>query len=775
MYTYLPKFEEILTAPKLRTITDSLARANKSVTALVSRTETSSVLEQGSSLTGDEGNAEQKQHATEGKVLPTIENFLVPLEEIIDEVSRQWTIFCEMTVLVASEQSNKIKNEAAPLVAEFFTKLGQNDEIARVYRYFSAEQQRLGLSAVEKEAVKHGLLEFELAGVYLSRSARADFSKVSQNLARLTTLFSNHVIEDSAHKELLVRNEHDLQGLSAGEKKRAQSQFLAKYGKSPVPVAANKVISDNSQNSDHSQNSNISNISDDPNQQDNGKSQNKHKNTEDSTSNLKSGFAFPMTDATYINFMKEVASTSLRERYYRMYMTRAAAGNLDNTPVIEEILTLRRKQAQLLSFQTYEEKVLKQRLVGTAEEVFQFLEGLLRVVRPIALSEKETLRRFAEKLTGQNEIFPWDMPYYIKKYKEQHYALSEEEIKKYFPVETVLTGLFEVIRRLFGCRFVREKSHFYHSRAHDKVKYSSIPSWHEEVMFYTVSDEDTGKKLGHIYMDLFARKGKQGGAWMDSISYAKPAKGELAIVFLVGNFTPPDNRGISLLSHRDVETLFHEMGHCLHHLLTQIELRPVAGLNGVPLEGIEFPSQFLERWAWNEQSLQLLSKHIETGTPLPLDVCQTMMKARNAFKALWLMSQLEYSIIDMAVHKYYPNSYFSVTTGSNPERAADYIAHLRQSVGVWKYPDDVKFQNQFLHIFSHGYAAGYYTYLYSNMFSADAFELFRETHIFNKTLGRKFRSLFFERGGSEPFLDLYKKFRGSEPTSDALLKDFGLI
>ena len=448
---------------------------------------------------------------------------------------------------------------------------------------------------------------------------------------------------------------------------------------------------------------------------------------------------------------------ALRERVYTAYQTRASdqgpqAGRFDNSKRIEQIMALRHEAAQLLGFANAAEVSLATKMAATPQRVLEFLRDLAARSKPVAERELAELRAFARAELGIADLQPWDVAYAAEKLRIRQFALSEEELKPYFALPAVIEGLFAICARVFGISL----------RARD-----GVDVWHPDVRFYDVLDGD-GAVIAGAYVDLYARSGKRGGAWMDVCRsrFRDGAQTRLPIAYLTCNFAPPTATQPSLLTHDDVVTLFHEFGHGLHHLLTEVDFPSVAGISGVEWDAVELPSQFMENFAWQRDALALFARHWQTGAPLPDDLFARMHAARHFHAGLFLVRQLEFALFDFRLHLDY-----DVALGA---RVNDLLATVRREVAVITPPAWQRMPHSFGHVFAGGYAAGYYSYLWAELLSADAFGRFEEAGVFDRASGEAFRRCILAVGGSRPALESFVEFRGREPTPDALLRSYGL-
>ena len=472
----------------------------------------------------------------------------------------------------------------------------------------------------------------------------------------------------------------------------------------------------------------------------------------------KEGWLLTLDFPAYFAVMSYADNRSLRREMYEAFATRASdqgpfAGKWDNTPIMEEILKLRHEKARLLGYHSYADLSLAKKMAQTTDEVMGFLNDLAERAKPKAEDELAELRAFARDEFGQADLEPWDIGYYSEKLRQARYQISQEDLRPYFPQDRVIDGLFKVVERLYGIE-IRQRE--------------GVDTWHPDVRFYEILDPDGGVR-GQFYTDLYARAKKRGGAWMDECRVRRrTAAGiQIPVAYLTCNFTPPVGDQPALLTHDEVETLFHEFGHGLHHMLTKVDAPSVSGINGVPWDAVELPSQFMENWCWEREAVDLFAAHHETGKRIPDELFQRMKAARNFQSAMQMVRQLEFSLFDFRLHAEY-----------DPERGAriqQILAEVRDLVSVIKPPAFHRFANSFAHIFAGGYAAGYYSYKWAEVLSADAFSRFEEEGIFNRETGRSFLENILEKGGSAEAMDLFVAFRGRRPRIDALLHHTGLM
>ncbi len=472
----------------------------------------------------------------------------------------------------------------------------------------------------------------------------------------------------------------------------------------------------------------------------------------------KEGWLFTLDIPSYLPVMMYADNRELRAEMYEAFTTRASdqgpnAGKWDNSAIMTELLALRRELAQLLGFANYAELSLATKMADKPEQVVNFLTDLAAKSLPQGKAELEEIRAFAAEQHGQSELAAWDLAYYAEKLKQHKFSISDEQLRPYFPASKVVKGLFEVVKRVFGMK-VRERL--------------GIDTWHPDVRFYDIFDAEDELR-GSFYLDLYAREHKQGGAWMDVClgrRYRQDGSLQKPVAYLTCNFNGPVDGKPALFTHNEVVTLFHEFGHGIHHMLTRIDVAGVAGINGVAWDAVELPSQFLENWCWESEALAFISGHHETGEPLPADLLEKMLTARNFQAAMQMLRQLEFALFDFRLHQEFDPA--------SADQIPELLDEVRSQVAVMTPPAFNRFQHSFSHIFAGGYAAGYYSYKWAEVLSADAFSRFEEEGIFNPATGHSFLKNILEKGGSREPMELFRAFRGREPQVDALLRHSGI-
>jgi oligopeptidase A len=471
----------------------------------------------------------------------------------------------------------------------------------------------------------------------------------------------------------------------------------------------------------------------------------------------KEGWLLTLEIPSYLPVLTYAEDRELRREMYHAYVTRASergpnAGKWDNSKIMDQILALRHEQAQLLGFDNYVQRSLARKMARSYQEVMDFLTDLATRSRPKAQAELDELRQYTRDEFGVTQLEAWDIGFYSEKLRQQRYSITQEEIKPYLPETRVIPGMFAVINRLYGMEI---------------SEISGVECWHPDVRFYEIRDRD-GELRGQFYLDLYARPHKRGGAWMDEYvgRFVTQEHTQIPVAYLTCNFSPPVGDKPALFTHEEVETLFHEFGHGLHHMLTKIDYPSVSGISGVAWDAVELPSQFMENWCWEREAIDLFSGHYQSGKPIPDEMFNRMLAAKNFQAGMQMVRQLEFSIFDMRIHG-----------GLSPVQAGgiyEILDQVRAEVAVVHPPEFNRFAHSFSHIFGGGYGAGYYSYKWAEVLSADAFSLFEKNGIFDQNTGESFLHNILEQGGSRDAMELFVAFRGREPTIDALLRHSGM-
>ena len=469
------------------------------------------------------------------------------------------------------------------------------------------------------------------------------------------------------------------------------------------------------------------------------------------------GWLFTLEFPSYMPVMQYADNAALRREIYEAYATRASdkgplAGQFDNSEIMREILKYRTEKAKLLGFESYAHYSLATKMAENPDEVLGFLNDLAERTKSYAEQEFAELTQFANETANVPQLEAWDIAYYSEKLRQKKFDISQEMLRPYFPVHQTLEGLFAITAKLYDVTIKQRHG---------------VQVWHEDVMFFDILDPK-GEISGSFYLDLYARQHKRGGAWMDECIVRKKSNAGIQnpVAYLTCNFTPPVGEKPALLTHDEVTTLFHEFGHGLHHMMTRVEYSAVSGINGVPWDAVELPSQFMENWCWEKEALDLFARHVDTGELLNDELFEKMTRARTFQAGMQMVRQLEFSLFDYRLHMEFATN--------QSLQIQDLLNEVREKVAVVRAPDFNRFQHSFAHIFAGGYAAGYYSYKWAEVLSADAFSKFEERGIFDKTTGKEFLQSILEQGGSREPMDLFVEFRGRKPSIEPLLRHSGI-
>jgi oligopeptidase A len=626
---------------------------------------------------------------------PTFATLIEPLEELQHGISRTWSPVSHLNAVLNSDALRNGYNACLPLLSAYQTDLAQSEPLYRAYSAI-ADREGAELGPVERRVIEHAVRDFRLAGVGLPPERKARFKTVMLELAQLQAKFDENVLDATHGWRRHVTDAAELRGLN----ELLIEQARRRAADEGVP-----------------------------------------------------GWILTLDQPTYVAVVTDAESEPLRRAFYEAWSTRASdrgptAGRWDNSLVMEDILRHRHEAARLLDFANYAEYALATRMAHSVGEVLAFLHELAAAARPAARAEFAELEDFAGR-----RLEAWDVGFHAERLQRARYAVSQEELRPYFPLPRVLGGLFEVAGRLFGIR-VRERS--------------GVPVWHPDVRFFDVEGAG-GQRIGSFYLDAYARPNKRSGAWMDEcIGRKRLSSGAaLPVAYLVCNFLPPAEGRPALLTHDDVLTLFHEFGHGLHHLLTRVDYPSLAGINGVAWDAVELPSQFLENYAWHPEVLQRISGHVDSGAPLPAETQSRLIATRSFHAGLSTMRQLEFALFDFRMHTEY-----------SPERGGrilEILGEVRREVAVVPVPEWNRFAHSFGHIFAGGYAAGYYSYKWAEVLAADAFSAFEERGVFDRPTAQRFLEAILSRGGSRDPLEAFIEFRGRRPDVRPLLKVHGIL
>ncbi len=628
--------------------------------------------------------------------------FVAPLDDANEKLGRAWGMVSHLHSVMDSPELREVYNANLPKITVYYAELGQNEALFARFKALKAGPGYAALSDARRKIVENELRDFRLGGAELPDEKKARFMQLQEELAQISAKFEENLLDATNDYHLIIDEPSELAGIP--DDVLAMMQAAAE-------------------------------------------------------ADGQTGWKITLQMPSYLPVMQYADSRELRQILYRAYVTRASEfgkPELDNTPLIAQILRLRREAAELLGFRSYAEVSLEAKMADTPAEVMKFLDELAVRARPYAEKDFEELKAFARTELGYDTLEAWDNAYVSEKLRVARYSFSDQEVKQYFPEPRVLAGLFKLIETLYGLH----------------IREDQAPVWHPDVKFYTLTDH-AGQRVGQFYLDLYARASKRGGAWMDDvITRRRKAEGvQTPVAYLNCNFSAPVGGKPALFTHDEVITLFHETGHGLHHLLTQVEELGVSGINGVEWDAVELPSQFMENFCWEWDVLKHMTGHVDTGAALPKDLFDKMLAARNFQSGLQTLRQIEFASFDMRLHDDFdPNG---------GRTAMDLLNDIRRQVAVIVPPDYNRFPNNFSHIFAGGYAAGYYSYKWAEVLSADAYALFEDEAegyggVLNPEVGHRFWSEILAQGGARPALESFKAFRGREPTIDALLRHNGM-
>lgn len=629
---------------------------------------------------------------------PTWASLAAPLEAIDDRLNAAWSPVSQLNAVVNSEAWREAYNSSLPKLSAYATEMGQNEQLFAAWQALHDGPEFALLNAAQQQAIRNTLRDFRLSGIGLPSEKKQRFAAISERLSQLQSTFADHVLDATQAWSMNLPDASRLSG---------------------IPESGLALMASLAQAHD-------------------------------------SAYRLTLDMPVYISVMTFADDRDLRESIYTAYATRASeqgphAGQFDNGPLIAEILALRHELAELLGYAHYAALSLAPKMADSVEQVHAFLHDLAVKARPGAERDIAELKAFAADECGIDDLQPWDMTYVSERLKQQRYALSQEELKPYFPAPRVIDGLFAVAKKLFGF---------------DVVPAAELDTYHPDVLAYAIVEN--GETRAWFYLDLYARSNKRGGAWMaDARVRRRLASGELQkpVAFLTGNFNPPVGNQPALLTHNEVTTLFHEFGHGIHHMLTEVDVAAVSGINGVAWDAVELPSQFMENWCWTAEGIALMSAHVESGEPLPADMLERLLAARNFQSGVMTLRQLEFSLFDLAIHRRPGVDFATLMT---------ILREVRELTSLMPLPAWNRFPCSFSHIFAGGYAAGYYSYKWAEVLSADAFSAFEQEGVFNAETGARFRQAILAQGGSRPAAELFQQFMGREPSADALLRHTGL-
>ena len=634
----------------------------------------------------------------------TWENFAAPLQSMEMEIDNLWSTVSHLNSVMDSKELREVYQQGKEILTDFHTQLSQNLLLYKGYKNIAEDDSFHQLTAAQQKIITNTVRDFKLSGAELSEESKSRFAEIVQQSSKLQTQFEQNLLDATQSWYLLIDNKDDLSGVP---------DFTLELAESTA-----------------------------------------HRHDQQ-------GYRFGLDIPSYLAIMKYADSASIRESMYIAYATRASnqgpdKNDFDNESIIDDILNLRQEKAELLGFENYAEYALVTKMADSVEQISEFLTNIAKHAKPKAEQELSELQSFAKSHFDVDTLQPWDYSYYSEKLKQHEYALDNETIKPYFPVETVFNGMFDIVDRLFDIKLKTN---------------TSAQTWHKDVLVFDVISPDQ-QTIGQLFADLYARPNKRGGAWMGVCRHRQQTEkfSSIPVAYLTCNFTPATGGKPALLIHDEVETLFHEFGHTLHHLLTQVTEMSVAGINGVAWDAVELPSQFLENWCWHPESIPLISAHYQTGEVLPESLLKKMLAAKHFQTGMQTVRQLEFSLFDILLH-----SQHSKEKNISIKSVQTVLNEARNQVAVIETPEYNRFQCSFSHIFAGGYSAGYYSYKWAEVLSADAFAKFEEKGIFDKQTGNEFKDAILAQGGVPEASEMFENFRGRQPEISALLKSTGLI
>lgn len=618
------------------------------------------------------------------------------LEVIDDKLSKAWSPVSHLHSVMNTDEWRSAYAECQPIISQYGAEMSQHSGLYAFYCQLRDNNEFAEYDRSQQKLITDAIRDFELSGVNLAEEKKAEYQKLVQSASELYTTFSNNVLDATQAFHLHITDKTELAGIP--------DSALALYRQ----LAEQNDVE---------------------------------------------GYWITLDFPSYYPALTYAENRQLRQTLHHAYATRASdigpnAGEFDNTPVIDAIMTVREDIATLLGFEHYADLSLANKMAKSPNQVIAFLDDLVAKSRPQAQTEYDTLKQYAVKQLELSDFQAWDVSYAAEKLKQAEYAISQEQLREYFPVPKVMRGLFDIVSQLFGVSF---------------EKNPHLSKWHDDVDAYTVKSNDT--EIAYFYLDLYARQGKNGGAWMNGAvdKLTNSQQQQLPIAYLVCNFIPPTDGQPAYLSHDEITTLFHEFGHGLHHMLTKVNYSALSGINGVEWDAVELPSQFMENFCFEHDVLSHMSEHRQTKTPLPDDLYEKLIAAKNFQSAMMMVRQLEFSLFDMKLH--------------TEKDAADVMQTLhavQDYVSVTPSPAYSRFPMAFSHIFAGGYAAGYFSYKWAEVLSADAFARFEEEGVYNTAVGQAFKHEILERGASRTAMENFVAFRGREPNIDALLRHNGI-
>ena len=643
-------------------------------------------------------NREVIERLAAPEVPATWNDFVEPLEDANERLGRAWGQVGHLNAVMNSPELREVYNANLPKITQYYSEISQHQGLYGKFKALHASDEYKLLSPAQRRIIANELRDFRLGGAELAEDQKARFMAIRERLSQLSSRFSDNLLD--------------------------ATNAFSHYVTDPLGVSG---------------------IPDDVLQ----------AAREAAQADGREGWKFTLHAPSYVPVLQYAENRALRELLYHGYVTRASEfgqSDWNNTPLITEILELRREMARLLGFENYAEYSLTPKMAETPQQVLQFLEELAARAKPYAVRDLDEVTAFARADLALDTLEAWDLAYASEKLRVARYAFSDQEVKQYFPESTVMPGMFKLVETLYGLT----------------IAPAEAPVWHPDVRFFAIRDR-SGALVGEFYVDLYARPSKRGGAWMDE-AITRRRKGDrlqAPVAYLNCNFSPPVGGKPALFTHDEVITLFHEFGHGLHHLLTQVDYLGVSGINGVEWDAVELPSQFMENFCWEWGVVEPMTRHVETGARLPRALFDKMLAAKNFQSGLHTMRQLEFALFDLHLH--YD---FDPRAAKTP---LELMEEIRARVAVVLPPPYNRFPNNFSHIFAGGYAAGYYSYKWAEVLSADAYSLFEERGVLDPETGKQFWVEILGVGGSRPAIESFVAFRGRKPNIDALLRHSGMV
>ncbi|HEX2829995.1 MAG TPA: M3 family metallopeptidase [Burkholderiales bacterium] len=643
-------------------------------------------------------NRELTERMVASDVPATWDDFVEPLEDANERLSRAWGQVGHLNAVMNSPELREVYNANLPKITQYYTEISQHQGLYAKYKALRESPAFDRLAPAQRRVIENELRDFRLGGAELADKDKARFMEIRERLSQLSSRFSDNLLDATNAFTHTVTDPKHVAGIPDDVLQAAREAAEA-----------------------------------DTNQ----------------------GWKFTLHAPSYLPVLQYAEHRPLRELMYKAYVTRASEfgkPEWNNTPLIGEILGLRREMAKLLGFASYAEYSLTPKMADTPQQVLEFLNELALRAKPYAQRDLDELADFARTELGLPKLEAWDVAYASEKLRVARYAFSDQEVKQYFPETTVMPGMFKLIETLYGLT----------------IASTEAPLWNGDVRFYSIRDR-AGALVGEFYVDLYARPTKRGGAWMDeAITRRRKANGvQVPVAYLNCNFSAPVGGKPAVFTHDEVITLFHEFGHGLHHLLTRVDYLGVSGINGVEWDAVELPSQFMENFCWEWDVVEPMTRHVDTGAKLPRALFDKMLAAKNFQSGLHTVRQLEFALFDLHLHYDYDPA--GATT------PLELLERVRSQVAVILPPPYNRFPNNFSHIFAGGYAAGYYSYKWAEVLSADAYSLFEEHGVLDPVTGKLFWDEILSVGGSRPALESFKAFRGREPKIDALLRHSGMV